>query len=52
MLFVEAKWLKNDILNYFERNNHFDYKIQKTVFKKNFNGELEEKEIKYLCSQM
>lgn len=52
MLFVEAKWLKNDILNYFEKNNNFDYKIQKTIFKKNFNGELEEKEIKYLGSQM
>ena len=52
MLFVEAKWLKNDILNYFEQNNNFDYKIQKTIFKKNFDGELEEKEIKYLSSQM
>ena len=52
MLFVEAKWLKNDILNYFEKNNNFDYKIQKTIFKKNFDGELEEKEIKYLGSQM
>ena len=41
MLFVEAKWLKNDILNY-----------GKTIFKKNFDGSSEEKEIKYLGSQM
>ena len=52
MLFIEAKWLKNDILNYFEQNNNIDYKIRKTIFKKNFDGSSEEKEIKYLGSQM
>ena len=52
MLFVEAKWLKNDILNYFEQNDDINYKIGKTIFKKNFDGSLEEKEIKYLGSQM
>lgn len=52
MLFVEAKWLKNDILNYFEQNDDINYKIGKTIFKKNFDGSSEEKEIKYLGSQM
>ena len=52
MLFVEAKWLKNDILNYFEQTDSLDYTIKKTVNKRNFDGSLEEKELQHLGSQM
>lgn len=52
MLFVEAKWLKNDILNYFEQTDNLDYTIKKTVNKRNFDGSLEEKELQHLGSQM
>ena len=52
MLFVEAKWLKNDILNNFEKTNSLDYKLEKIISKRNFDGSYEEKELKYLGSQM
>ena len=52
MLFVEAKWLKNDILNYFEQTDSLAYTIKKTVNKRNFDGSLEEKELQHLGSQM
>lgn len=52
MLFVEAKWLKNDILNHFEQFNNFNYVLHNIVKKKNFNGQIEERELQYLGSQM
>lgn len=52
MLFVEAKWLKNDILNYFEQTDSLAYTIKKIVNKRNFDGSLEEKELQHLGSQM
>ena len=47
MLFVEAKWIYNDALN-----NVFGYTPSKTVNVKNKDGVIEERELKYLGSQM
>lgn len=52
MLFVEAKWLKNDILNYFDVNHSFDYQITKTVDIKRLDDSFETKPLQYLGSQM
>ena len=53
MLFVEAKWLKNDILNYFEQKQNFDYPSKQSyITKKNLDGSFEQKELIYLGSQM
>lgn len=52
MLFVEAKWLKNDILNYFENTKTLDYTLTKFIQKKNLDGTFEQKELKCLGSQM
>ena len=53
MLFVEAKWMYNDILTFSKNNNISDYdtKIKViTVFNK--NSEPETRELKYIGSQM
>lgn len=53
MLFVEAKWLKNDILNHFEQKQNFDYPSKQSyITKKNLDGSFEQKELVYLGSQM
>lgn len=53
MLFVEAKWVYNDILNFSKDNNLKDYKTsKKNIIVKNKNGEFEERELKYIGSQM
>jgi len=53
MLFVEAKWLYNHILNYLENNDirSFDTKI-KTVSVKTKDGIFIDKELKYIGAQM
>ena len=53
MIFVEAKWLYNHILNYLENNDikDFDTKI-KTVSVKTKDGAFVDKELKYISSQM
>lgn len=53
MLFVEAKWLKNNILNHFEQNHNFDYPSNRIyIIKKNLDGSFEQKNLVYLGSQM
>lgn len=53
MLFVEAKWLYNHILNYLENNDirSFDTKL-KNVSVKTKDGAFVDKELKYISSQM
>ena len=53
MIFVEAKWLYNNILNYSENNDikDFNYKIKQVAIL-NKDKEEEIREIKYLGSQM
>ena len=53
MLFVEAKWLYNDILNYSKENNISTYDTKsKTVNVLNKNREIETRELKNIGSQM
>lgn len=55
MMFVEAKWIYNDILNWCEldeNNKPWDYKIGKTVHHYNKDGEYVESELNYIHSQM
>jgi len=55
MLFVEAKWLYNDCLNWLNTNKRkypSDYHISKIVKKKRQDGVLEEVELQNLGSQM
>src|SRR5574344_2411222 len=55
MMFVEAKWIWNDILNWEEQNKDksaWDYKIEKTVNVKTKDGTIEKRELKYIHSQM
>lgn len=52
MLFVESKWLANDILNFSENQPINDYKITNFVNYKNKDGSFETKELKYIGSQM
>ena len=54
-MFLEAKWLWNDILNWSnlsEENTPFNYKITKTVKVKLPNGSFEERELTIIHSQM
>lgn len=54
-MFLEAKWLWNDILNWSnlsEENTPFNYKITKTVKVKLPNGSFEERTLTILHSQM
>ena len=54
-MFLEAKWLWNDILNWSnlsEENTPFNYKITKTVKVKLPNGSFEERELTTIHSQM
>ena len=54
-MFLEAKWLWNDILNWSnlsEENTPFNYKIPKTVKIKLPNGSFEERELTTIHSQM
>lgn len=55
MMFVEAKWLYNDILRWCEldeNNKPWNYKIGKTVCHYNKEHEYVESELKYIHSQM
>lgn len=54
MLFVEAKWLYNDILNYgsVEGNSIFDYEDDGTVEVKLPNGEMDARNLEHIGSQM
>ena len=53
MLFVEAKWLYNDILNYSKENNISTYDTKsKIVNVLNKNKEIETRELKTIGSQM
>jgi putative transposase len=53
MLFVEAKWIYNDILNFSNNNKIYDYNTKaKFILVKNKNGEFEERPLKYIGSQM
>lgn len=55
MLFVEAKWLYNDILNWAnetEGNSPFNYKSSKTVKVKQRDGKFIERELKFISAQM
>jgi len=53
MLFVEAKWLYNDILNYSKENNISTYDTKcKTVNILNKDREIETRELKTIGSQM
>ena len=54
-MFLEAKWLYNDILNWSslsKENTPFNYKINETVQVKLPNGTFEERELTTLHSQM
>ena len=54
MLFVEAKWLWNDCLNYCNQdptNTPFNYSLTDKVQVKNKDGNFEERELKYIGSQ-
>lgn len=55
MLFVEAKWLYNDCLNWLNENNGkyvSDYIISKQITKLDKDGNREQVELNYLGSQM
>lgn len=53
MLFVEAKWIYNDILNFSEKNDIRLYDpLKKVVMVKNKNGEFEERPLRFIGSQM
>ena len=53
MLFVEAKWIYNDILNYSENNDILSYNTKvKSVDVLNKNKEKEVRELKFIGSQM
>lgn len=54
MLFVEAKWLYNDILNYgsVEGNSIFDYDVDGTAAVKSLNGEMVVRNLEHIGSQM
>ena len=53
MVFVEAKWIYNAILNFSESNDIEDWnRYVKTVSVKNKNGDFEERELHYIGSQM
>ena len=53
MLFIEAKWIYNDILNYSENNDISSYNIKiKSVDVLNKDKEKETRELKYIGSQM
>lgn len=55
MLFVEAKWLYNDCLNWLDENNGkctSDYIISKQITKLDKDGNREQVELNYLGSQM
>ena len=55
MLFVEAKWLYNDCLNWLDENNGkyvSDYIISKQITKLDKDGNREQVELDYLSSQM
>ena len=53
MLFVEAKWIYNDILNYSENNDILTYNTKvKSVDVLNKNKEKEVRELKFIGSQM
>lgn len=53
MLFVEAKWIYNDILNYSENNDICTYNTKiKSVDVLNKNKEKEVRELKFIGSQM
>ena len=53
MLFVEAKWLYNDILNYSKTNNIATYDAKsKFVNVLNKDKQIEQRELKYIGSQM
>lgn len=53
MLFVEAKWIYNDILNYSRENDILSYNTKiKSVDILNKNKEKETRELKYIGSQM
>ena len=54
-IFLEAKWLWNDILNWSnstEDNSPFNYKITKSVSVKLFDGSFEERQLTTIHSQM
>jgi putative transposase len=53
MLFVNAKWLYNDIISFTSSgNNIFDYKINKSVSVKDKNGNYEIRELNYIGSHI
>ena len=53
MLFVEAKWIYNDILNFSKNNDISNYdSSKKVVTVKNKDGEFEERPLNYIGSQM
>lgn len=53
MLFVEAKWMYNDILSFSREHDIREYKpLKKSVLVKTKNGDFEEREFKYIGSQM
>jgi putative transposase len=52
MLFVEGKWLKNDILRFSENDKLWNYQISGTVNVLNKDKKLETREYKHLGSQM
>ena len=53
MLFVEAKWIYNDILNYSENNDILTYNTKvKSIDVLNKNKEKEVRELKFIGSQM
>ena len=53
MLFVEAKWMYNDILNFSEENDiHLYNPLKKAVSVRNKNGEFEERPLRFIGSQM
>jgi predicted enzyme involved in methoxymalonyl-ACP biosynthesis len=52
MLFIEAKWIKNEMLNYSASgNNIFEYECGDTIQVKNKDKEFEQRERKYISVQ-
>ena len=51
MLFLEAKWIRNEMINFGQENNIFDYVPKDFIQIKNKNKEFEIREKKYISAQ-
>jgi len=51
MIFIEAKWIRNEMIGFGQDNNIFNYKLGNTVKVMNKDKEFENRELKYISAQ-